>query len=45
LKDPNLPLRSGNGRGQNIPEMEMVTVAQNKNGKVFFEKKKEWNGV
>lgn len=27
------------------PEMEMVTAAQNKNGKVFFEKKKEWDGV
>jgi len=26
-------------------EMEMVTAAQNKNGKVFFEKKKEWDGV
>jgi len=25
--------------------MEMVTAAQNKNGKVFFEKKKEWDGV
>ena len=26
-------------------EMEMVTAAQNSNGKVFFEKKKEWDGV
>jgi len=25
--------------------MEMVTAAQNKNGKVFFSKKKEWDGV